>query len=113
MRGLPLIALATASFALSGCLAKTALDVATAPVKIASKAVDLATTSQSEADQKRGREIRQREERLGKLQRTYEKQLKQCHDGSRAACSDAQGTYAEIQLLLPGVPVEADAGPRR
>lgn len=113
MRGFSLILLATASFALSGCLAKTALDVATAPVKIASKAVDLATTSQSEADQKRGREIRQREERLGKLQRTYEKQLKQCHDGNRAACSDAQGTYAEIQLLLPTVPVEVVDTPRR
>lgn len=112
MRGPSLVLLATASLALSGCLAKTAFDVATAPVRVASKAVDLATTSQSEADQKRGREIRQREERLGKLQRLYEKQLKECHDGKRAACSDAQGTYAEIQLLLPSVPLERE-DPRR
>ena len=51
---------------LGGCLAKTVVDVATAPVKIASKGVDLATTSQSEADEKRGREIRKHEECTGK-----------------------------------------------
>ena len=88
--------------------AGTAVDVVTLPVKVVSKGVDLATTSQAEADQKRGREIRQREERLGKLQRTYEKQLKECHDGKRAACSNAQGTYAEIQLLMPSVPAEPE-----
>ena len=62
MRGPTFILLATASFALSGCLAKTALDVATAPVRVASKAVDMATTSQSEADEKRGRELRKQDE---------------------------------------------------
>ena len=77
-----------------------------------SAGVDAVTTSQAEADQKRGREIRQREERLGKLQRTYEKQLKECHDGKRAACSNAQRTYAEIQLLMPSVPAEPE-DPRR
>ena len=56
------------SLALSGCIG-TLVDVATAPVKVVSKGVDLATTSQSERDEKRGREIRQREERLGKLER--------------------------------------------
>ncbi|QDM41058.1 hypothetical protein [Altererythrobacter sp. TH136] len=112
MRGPRLALLAVAPLALSGCLAKTAFNVATAPVRVASKAVDLATTSQAEADQKRGREIRQREERLGKLQRTYERQLKECHDGKRAACSNAQVTYAEIQLLMPSVPAEPE-DPRR
>ena len=51
-----------AALLLSGCLARTALDVVTLPVKVASKGIDLATTSQSEADQKRGKEIRQRED---------------------------------------------------
>ena len=51
---------------LGGCVAKTALDVVTLPVKVASKTVDLATTSQAEADQKRGRAIREREECLGR-----------------------------------------------
>ena len=36
---------------LSGCIAKTALDVVTLPVKAASKTVDVMTTSQSEADE--------------------------------------------------------------
>ena len=42
------------SVALSGCIG-TLVDVATAPVKVVSKGVDLATTSQSERDEKRGR----------------------------------------------------------
>ena len=62
--------------ALSGCvvssLAKTAVDVATLPVKAASAGVDAVTTSQSEADQKRGREIRKQEERLGRERRALE-----------------------------------------
>lgn len=67
MRGISFALLAASALLLPGCIARTALDVATAPVKVAGKAVDLATTSQSEADEKRGRELRKREERLGKL----------------------------------------------
>jgi isocitrate lyase len=55
---------------LSGCIvgtvAKTAVDVVTLPVKAASAGVDAVTTSQKEADQKRGREIRKQEEERGK-----------------------------------------------
>jgi len=87
------------ALALSGCVAKTAFDVATAPVKVGAKAVDLATTSQSEADEKRGREARQRDERLGKLRRKYAEQLGKCQHGDRYACSDARVTYGEIQDL--------------
>ena len=97
-----------ASVLLSGCIAKTAVGVVTAPVKVAGKAVDLATTSQSEADEKRGREIRQREEKLGRLQRKYESQLDQCQEGDRSACNAASETYSEIQLLLPTVPADPD-----
>ena len=91
---------------LGGCLAKTALGVATAPVKVASKGVDLATTSQSEADEKRGRELRKREEKLGRLERLYDKQNKQCIQGDQGACEGARITYNQIQDLLPTVPVE-------
>ncbi len=101
----PLVAL-TASLALSGCLVRTAANVVTAPVRVGSKAVDLATTSQSEADEKRGREIRKREERLGKLERRYQKQSADCEDGDRGACQDARETYAEMQELLPTIPAE-------
>lgn len=68
MRFLPIAALA-APLLLGGCLAKAAVDVATAPVRIGSKAVDLATTSQSEADEKRGRELRRQDEERGQQAR--------------------------------------------
>ena len=51
------------SLLLTGCLARTAVDIVTLPVKVAGKVVDVATTSQSEADRNRGREIRKAEER--------------------------------------------------
>lgn len=100
------IAIGVTALALQGCLAKTAVDVVTLPIDVASKGVDLATTSQSEADQKRGHEIREREERLGRLQRDYEKQIEKCGDGDRRACDHARVTYAEIQVLLPSIPAQ-------
>lgn len=109
---LRLIVIAGAAFALQGCLAKsivdTAVGVASLPVKVASAGVDAATTSQSEADQARGRDIRRREERLGRLQRDYERQIEKCGDGDRRACDEARLTYAEMQVLLPSLPVEAE-----
>lgn len=104
MRGITLILLAGGSVMLSGCLAKTVVDVATAPVKIVSKGVDLATTSQSEADEKRGRELRKAEERLGKLRRDYDRELKKCDAGDAQSCEKARAIYAEIEALLPTVP---------
>lgn len=93
---------------LGGCLAKTVVDVATAPVKIVGKGVDLATTSQSEADENRGRALRKREAKLGKLQRAYDKQSKLCIRGDRAACAQARSTYDQIQAVLPTVPAEPE-----
>jgi hypothetical protein len=109
---LRLVVIGTAAFALQGCLAKTVVDtavgVATLPVKVASAGVDAATTSQSEADRNRGREIRQREERLGRLRRDYERQIDKCGDGDRRACDQARLTYAEMQVLLPSIPAEPE-----
>lgn len=93
----------------SGCVARTALDVVTAPVKAVGKAADLATTSQSEADQARGRDIRQREERLGRLQRGYDKKVRDCENGNDRACREAITLRRQIEVALPGVPLE----PRR
>jgi len=61
------------SLMLTGCytVAKTAVDVVTLPVKAVSAGVDAATTSQSEADEKRGRELRKAEEEAGKRQRLW------------------------------------------
>ena len=70
MRALLLLA---AVLSLSGCytVAKTAVDVVTLPVKAVSAGVDAATTSQSEADEKRGRELRKAEEEAGKREREW------------------------------------------
>ncbi len=55
------------ALALSGCIvadvAETAVAVAKIPVTVASAGVDAATTSQSEADEKRGRELRKADEK--------------------------------------------------
>ena len=50
---------------LPGCVS-TVSSVVTAPFKVAGKAADWATTSQSEADRNRGRAIRKAEERARK-----------------------------------------------
>lgn len=70
------LALLAAGLALSGCVvgtvASTAVDIATIPIKVAktgvnaaSAGVDAVTTSQSEADEKRGRQLRKADERRG------------------------------------------------
>lgn len=60
---------------LAGCIgtvAKTAFDVVTLPVKVASAGVDAVTTSQSEADEKRGRELRKQDEERGREARAMQ-----------------------------------------
>lgn len=99
-----MILCATAALALQGCLAKTVVDVATMPVKAVGQAADWATTSQDEADRNRGRELRQREERFGKLERDYAKQYDACQDGSDKACAQAQATWDEMQALRETLP---------
>ncbi|MBL8656382.1 MAG: hypothetical protein JNJ92_03370 [Altererythrobacter sp.] len=108
MRGRSVLLLIACVPALSGCVG-TLVDAATLPVRAAGKAVDLATTSQSEADENRGRELRRREEQLGKLERSYAKQSARCERGEAKSCEEARKTYAEIEALLPTLPAE----PRR
>lgn len=55
-----------------GTLASTAVDVVTLPVKVVGAGVDAVTTSQSEADEKRGRDVRREEERHGRERRLLE-----------------------------------------
>jgi len=105
-RYLPLVLLLTP--ALGGCLAKTAFDVVTAPVRVAGKAVDLATTSQSEADENRGREIRRREERLARLERDWREADEECRDGESDACRTRDSIRAEMDALLPTIPYEPE-----
>lgn len=99
-----LILLPLAATILSGCVAKTALDVVTAPVKVASQAADWATTSQDEADRNRGREIRKREEQLGKLDRKYRKLDEKCQDGKRSACEERDDIADEMEAIKATLP---------
>ena len=92
--------------ALSGCVAKAVYNVATAPVRVVSGAVDATTTSQSEADENRGREMRRREERLGWLERSYRSHSQACAGGDQAACALARDEYAQIQQISPTVSAE-------
>ena len=68
-----MLVLMASALALSGCvvgtIARTAVDVATIPVKVVSAGVDAATTSQSEADEKRGRELRKADEARARAER--------------------------------------------
>ena len=68
-----ILLVAALALPLGGCLAKTALDVVTLPVKAASAGVDAVTTSQSERDETRGRALRKREECMGKEERKARK----------------------------------------
>ena len=67
------ILLLAAPLLLSGCLAKTAVDIVTLPVRAVGAGVDAVTTSQAEADQRRGRQIREEEEREGRIARRCER----------------------------------------
>lgn len=80
----------------SGCVASVVGDVVTAPIKVVSKTADIMTTSQSEADEKRGRELRKQEERLGKLARKRDKAREECADGDHEACIQYEALEAEI-----------------
>jgi hypothetical protein len=109
---LPAMIIATAlSALLGGCVSTVASavgTVVTAPVRIASRAADMATTSQSEADENRGRELRRRDERLGHLQRDYEDKAEDCADGSDRACRQAVELRREMDALLSEMPDEAN-----
>jgi Tfp pilus assembly protein PilN len=82
---------------LSGCVSLVT-DVVTAPVKIVSKTADVLTTSQSESDENRGRELRKREEALGKLARQRDKAREKCEDGNEDACAKAAQLNEQIEV---------------
>ena len=71
-----------------GTVAKTAVDVATLPVKVASAGVDAVTTSQSERDEKLGREMRKQDEERGRLMR---EQQQRCLKGKPLPTDDCSG----------------------
>lgn len=91
--------------ALPGCSAVSAVtSVATLPVRAAAKTVDATTTSQSERDQRRGREMRLEEERLGALDREYRRQSARCDEGDSKACARRDAAWQALQAQQPGQP---------
>jgi hypothetical protein len=86
--------LAALPLLLSGCIvgtvAKTAVDVVTLPVKVASAGVDAVTTTQAEADQKRGRELRKEEEERGRQARLAEDRCRKGKPLPTDSCSVQQ-----------------------
>ena len=69
-------AIAALPLATGGCVAKTAFDVVTLPVKATSKVVDWTTTSQSESDRNYGKRMREAEEREGRERKDHDKQCR-------------------------------------
>jgi hypothetical protein len=84
MRALILLPLA---LLLPACLARTAVDIVTLPVKVAGAGLDAVTTSQAEADQRRGRELREAEEKEGREARRRERE--RARDGNPAPAGQA------------------------
>ncbi|HEX5239087.1 MAG TPA: hypothetical protein VFW39_11580 [Sphingomicrobium sp.] len=75
--------------ALGGCVvetvAKTAVDVATIPVKVASAGVNAVLPNQKKEDEKRGREARKEDEARGKQVRLA---MERCRQGRPAPGDD-------------------------
>jgi len=91
MRIVPALALIALPLT-GGCVAKTAWNVATAPVKATAQVVDWTTTSQDEADRNYGREMRKKEAREGKERREWEKHCRKRPDDPD--CARYQGYNA-------------------
>ena len=87
MRNFLILALVPLLGGCVGTIASTAVSAVTLPVKVASKGVDMATTSQSEADEKRGRELRKAEEKRGRELREMEQR---CRKGKALPTDDCR-----------------------
>jgi len=71
MRSLVAVLLA---FSLSGCLARTAVDVVTLPVRVAAAGVRAVTPNHKKEDERRGRALRKRDECMGNEARKAQKE---------------------------------------
>lgn len=96
MRRILVAAAAALPLLTGGCIAKTAFDVVTMPVKVAGKAVDWTTTSQSESDRNYGKRMREAEAREGRERKAHDKACKRdpnnCgeYEGFRAGQPDTR-----------------------
>jgi hypothetical protein len=93
-----LVMIAVLPLLAGGCLS-TVGSIVTAPVKVVSKGVDWATTSQSEADRNYGKKMRQAEEREGRERKAHDKACRK----DPANCGPYEGFRAH-----PGEPEPQD-----
>lgn len=84
---------------LTGCISAVKT-VVTAPVKAVGQVADWTTTSQDESDRNRGREMRKREEQLGKLSRQRDKAAEKCRGGNEDQCQRAEVLDHEIEAMM-------------
>ena len=84
---------------LGGCVSAVKT-VVTAPVKAVGQVADWSTTSQDESDRNRGRELRKREEQMGKLSRQRDKAAEKCRDGNPEQCRRAEVLDHEIEAVM-------------
>ena len=94
-----LILMCGAALVLQGCIARTAASVVTAPVRAAGQVVDWSTTSQEEADRNLGRQVRQREAEIGRLERDRRRAQERCQNGNADACQQVQTLTDQIARL--------------
>jgi hypothetical protein len=88
--------LAAVALALPGCVARAAWNVVTLPVEVAAETVDVLTTSQSEADEKRGRALREAEERRAREERAQARaEAEQARRNAEQAQRDAEQAARE------------------
>lgn len=84
---------------LTGCISAVKT-VVTAPVKAVGQVADWTTTSQDESDRNRGREMRKREEQLGKLSRQRDKAAEKCRGGNEDQCQRVEVIDHEIEAVM-------------
>ena len=72
---------------LPGCIARTAANIVTAPVRAGSQVVDWSTTSQEEADRNYGRKMRKQEAREAReRKKEEERRRRECRDAGYDNC---------------------------
>ena len=87
MKHIMMLAAPVLLLALPGCIAKTALDIATMPVRAGAQAADWATTSQDESDRNYGRKMRKQEAREGADRKKADKERRrQCREAGYDTC---------------------------
>lgn len=75
--------------ALTGCVVRTAANIVTLPVRAVGAGVDAVTTSQSEADERRGREMRRAEERQAREDRRREREERRARQRAEDEAEEA------------------------